>query len=142
MDIQTILISIAGIVATGSLSKVGVNITENVLLKSKQLLALIKNKLPRIATVLQDNEQPVDYDRVYKEVEAVAQSDPQMKKLLHEMKQAVLNDREVAHRVEYELNKPNAQLPIVIEMPNVIENCKGINTIGNNNSIAVQELNL
>lgn len=124
MDIQTILISVAGIVATGSLSKIGVNITDNVLLKSKQLLALIKNKLPHIANILQNNDRSINYGQVYTEIKAVADSNPQMKKLLQEMAQAVSEDSEVAHRVEYELNKPNTQLSTVIE------NWNGINVKG------------
>lgn len=124
MNIQTILISIAGVVATGSLSRAGANITENVLSKSKQLLNLINDKLPHIATVLQDKEQPVNYGQVYTEIKAVAKNDPKMQKLLQEMAQAVSEDSELAHRVEYELNKPNAQLPTAIE------NWKGINIKG------------
>lgn len=124
MDVQTILISVAGIVATGSLSRAGANITDNVLLKSKQLLTLIKDRLPRIATVLQNNEQPVDYDRVCTEIKAIAQSDPEMQKLLQEMAQAVSEDSEVTHRVKYELNKPSANSSTVIEKWNGI-NVKG-----------------
>ncbi len=42
MDDPNILISIAGIVATGSLSKVGVNITESVIYKTDQLFSYIQ----------------------------------------------------------------------------------------------------
>ena len=124
MDVSTILISVAGIVATGSLSRAGANITDKVLSKSKQLLSLIKDRLPHIGSVLQNNEQPVNYGQVYTEIKAVADRDPQMKKLLRSMAEAVSEDSEVAHRVEYELNKPNTQLSTVIE------NWNGINVKG------------
>lgn len=124
MDVSTILISVAGIVATGSLSRAGANITDKVLLVSEQLLASIINKLPHIATILRNNGKPIDYGQVYTEIKAVADSDPQVKKLLQEMAEAVSEDSEVAHRVEYELNKPNTQLSTVIEDWNGI-NVKG-----------------
>ena len=132
MDVSTILISVAGIVATGSLSKVGVNITDNVLLKSKQLLILIKDRLPHIATTIENTEQPVNYGQIYSEIETVAKNDSEMKKLLQEMKEAVLNDKEVAHKVEYELNKPNTGLSTVIEKWNGINIKGGINSITGN----------
>lgn len=64
MEPLTILIAVAGIVATGALSKVGENVTDNVLSKSKELLTCIKNKSPRIAVVIENAEQhPIDYSQ-------------------------------------------------------------------------------
>lgn len=133
MDPLTILIAVAGIVATGALSKVGENVTDNVLSKSNELLTCIKNKSPHIAIVIENAEQqPIDYSQAYLGIEAIAKSDLRMKKLLQEMKEVVLTDQKVAETVEYELNKANSQLATVFEDWRGINIKGGINTITGN----------
>lgn len=133
MDTLTILIAIAGIVATGALSKVGENVTESVFSKSKELLSRIKNKSPYTAIVIENAEQqPIDYGQTYLEIEAIAKSDSEMKRLLQEMKEVVLTDPKVAEMVEHELNKANSQLPTIIEDWRGINVKGGINTITGN----------
>lgn len=88
-NIQVILISIAGIVAKGSLSKVGINITDSVIYTANRLLSYIQYKLPKIAERLKNTEQPVNYAQIYSAIEAVAKNDFEMQKLLQEMNEAI-----------------------------------------------------
>lgn len=129
MDFATILIATAGIVATGSLSRAGANITDGVLSKSKELLSRIRNKQPSIAIVLEDTEKSVDYGLVFSAVEAMAKSDSETRRLIKEMAERVFNDRTLLAEVEHELNQSNIQLS------GVIEHWKGINIKGGNNTI-------
>ena len=129
MDFATVLIATAGIVVTGSLSRVGANITDGVISKYKELLSRIRNKQPSIAIILEDTAESVDYAQVFPAVEALAKSDLEIRRLLQEMTERVFNDRTVSAEVEHELNKANVQLS------GVIENWKGINIKGGNNTI-------
>ncbi len=129
MDFATVLIATAGIVVTGSLSRVGANITDGVISKYKELLSRIRNKQPSIAIILEDTAESVDYAQVVPAVEALAKSDLEIRRLLQEMTERVFNDRTVLAEVEHELNKANVQLS------GVIENWKGINIKGGNNTI-------
>ena len=66
MEPQTILIAVAGIVATGALSKVGENVTDRVSSKSNELLSWIEKKLPYVAITLKNAEQQrINYDQIY-----------------------------------------------------------------------------
>lgn len=132
---KDILISIAGIVVKGSLSKVGVNITDSVVHTANQLLSYIQYKLPNIARSLKSVEQPIDYTSTYSAIEAVAKNDLEMQKLLQEMRQAIQNDQQFAQAVEHELNNVKSQLS------SIIENWNGINIKGGNNTITVDTLN-
>lgn len=130
MDPLTILIAVAGIVATGALSKAGENIADNVLSKAKQLLSRIEDELPQIATAIKNAEKhPIDYGQAYLEIEAVAKSDPEMQNLLQEMKEEALNNQKVEQVVENELNRSSSKLETVIE------DWQGINIKGGINSI-------
>ncbi len=135
MDDPTILITIAGIVATGSLSKVGVNITDSVICKTNQLLFYIQDKLPQIATSLKNIEQPIDYSHIYSELKLVANNDREMQKLLQETKEAVQNDPKVAQAAKQELNNARPQISTIVE------NWNGINIKGRNNSISGNTFN-
>lgn len=133
MEFQTIATAIAGVVATGSLSAVGEHITDNVLSKSKQLLSYIENKSPRVASHIENAEQePIDYEQACREIEDIAKSDPEMKKLLQEMKELVDMNRKVAEMVKYELNNSNSGRKTVIENWKGINNKGGINIITGN----------
>lgn len=130
MEPLTILIAVAGIVATGALSKIGENITDKAMLKSKQLFSTIEKKLPGTARALVKTEQqPIDYGQAYLELQEVAQKDTELSQLLEEMKLLVLADPKLAEWVEEELNKSNSQLTATVE------NWQGINIKGGTNTI-------
>jgi uncharacterized tellurite resistance protein B-like protein len=130
MDNLSILIAVAGIVVTGALSKVGENVADRSLSKAKQLLSYIENKLPHTATAIKNvDQQSIDYDQISLQIEAITKSDPEMQKLLQEMKEIVLTDEKVAQAVEHELVSHRSKLATGIE------NWKGINVKGGTNSI-------
>ncbi|EAW43185.1 hypothetical protein PN465_17970 [Nodularia spumigena CS-584] len=130
MDPLTILIALAGIVATGALTKVGENVTHAVFFKSNELLSRIKQDSPTAALLIEGSDQyPLDYGTVYLEIEAIAKDNEDIKKLLEETKELVLSEPKVAEIVERELNRANPQLSTVIE------NWKGINIKGGINTV-------
>jgi hypothetical protein len=130
MDPLTILIAIAGIVATGALTKVGENVTDTVFSKSNELLSRIKQDSPKTAVLIESSDQhPLDYGEAYLEIKAIAKDNEDITKLLEETKELVLSEPKVAEIVERELNRANPQLSTVIE------NWKGINIKGGINTV-------
>jgi hypothetical protein len=130
MEPLTILIAVAGIVGTGALSKVGENMTDKVVFKSKQLLAAIKEKLPDTANALAKSEdEPLDYSQTYLELNVVAKKDRELSQLFQEMESLVLAHPRLSEWVEKELGEANPQLI------STIENWKGINVKGGINTI-------
>lgn len=130
MDPLTILIAIAGIVATGALTKVGENVTDTVISKSNELLSRIKQDSPKTAVLIESSDQqPLDYGKAYLEIEAIAKDNSDITRLLEETKELVLSDPKVAEIVNRELNRANPQLSTVIE------NWKGINIKGGVNTV-------
>jgi translation elongation factor EF-1beta len=137
MDPLTILIAIAGIVATGALTKVGENATDAAFSKSNELLSRIKQKSPTTAALIEGSDQhPLDYGKAYLQVEAIAKDNSDITRLLEETKELVLLEPKVAEKVEQELNRANPQLSTVPQLSStVIENWKGINIKGGINPI-------
>jgi hypothetical protein len=130
MDPLTILIAIAGIVATGALTKVGENVADSVSLKSNELLSRIKQDSPKTAVLIESSDQhPLDYGKAYLEIEPIAKNNEDITKLLKETKELVLSEPKVAEIVEQELNRANPQISTVIE------NWKGINIKGGINTV-------
>lgn len=130
MDPLTILIAVAGIVATGALTKVGENVTDVVISKSNELLSRIKQDSPTTAALIEGSAQrPLDYGKAYLQIEAIAKENSDITRLLEETKELVLSEPKVAKKVEQELNGANPQLSTVIE------NWKGINIKGGINTV-------
>lgn len=129
MEPLTILIAIAGIVATGALSKVGENVTDEAVAKSKRLLSKIRAKSPKTAIAIERaDQQPLDYGQAYLEIQAKSQSDEDFNNLLENMKSLVLADLRLLQMVEQELNKSP-------QLATIIEDWKGINIKGGINTI-------
>ena len=134
--IQDILISIAGIVVKGSLSKIGTNITDSIVDRADRLLLHIKKKLPKIASDLEADPQNINYKRIYFAVATAASDDPEMRNLLKEMRKAIEKDQKFAQEVELELKNASPQTY------SISENWKGINIKGGNNTITGNTINL
>jgi hypothetical protein len=129
MEPITILIAVAGIVATGALSKVGENVTDEAISKSKWLLSKIREKSPKTAIAIERaDQQPLDYSQAYFEILPASQSDEDLGRLLENMKSLVLADPRLSQMVEEELNKSP-------QLTTVIEDWKGINIKGGINTI-------
>jgi hypothetical protein len=136
MEPLTILIAVAGIVATGALSKIGENITDKAVLKSRQLFATIERKLPETASALAKVEQqPVDYGQAYLEIREVVQKDIELSQLLQEMRSLVLADPMLTAWVEEELSRASP------ELTKTVENWQGINIKGGTNTITGNTFN-
>ncbi|MBD2179411.1 hypothetical protein H6F42_21060 [Pseudanabaena sp. FACHB-1998] len=135
MDPLTILMAIAGLVTSGALTKVGENVTDSFvtfIVKSKHLLDEIQKKSPSTAIAIQNaNQQPLDYGQAYIDIETVSKNDQDMKKLLQEMRELIESNETIAKEVEQEINTPNFQ----VTSSTIIENWKGINVKGGNNTI-------
>lgn len=133
MEPLTILIAIAGIVGTGVLSKIGENITDKAVSKSKELLSQIRHKSPHTAIIIEKAEQqPIDYSQVYLEIDAIAKDDSDIQRLLKEMKVVTLTEPKLVAIVEQELNQATPQLATIIEDWKGINIKGGINTITGN----------
>lgn len=137
MEPITILIAVAGIVATGALSRVGEVISDDVRLKlrlkAKELLSRIRTKSPDTANIIENAErQSLDYGQVYPKIEEITRNDLAIKRLLQEIKELILADQKVAKIVEEELNRAIPQLATIIEDWKGVNIKGGINTITGN----------
>jgi hypothetical protein len=136
-----LLISIAGLVASGALTKVGENVTDSFIsfiIKSKHLLDEIQKKSPSTAIAIQNaNQHPLDYGQAYIDIETVSKNDQDMKNLLQEMRELIESDKAIAKKVEQEINTPNFR----VTSSSIIENWKGINVKGGNNTITGNTFN-
>ena len=80
MDPLTILIAVAGIIATGALTKVGENVTDAAASNSAKLISLIGKKSPSYAALITEAsaQHPLDYGRAYLEIDALSKDDPDL----------------------------------------------------------------
>jgi hypothetical protein len=126
MEPFTLLLSLAAIVGTGALTKVGENITDEA---TKRFFNFLKLKAPNSSTVqLIEAGQPIDYGKAYLELEPISQ-DPEAIELLEAVKVQVDANPELSAGVQSELDRHQAQIS------RVIENWKGINIKGGTNVI-------
>lgn len=136
MDPITILIAVAGIVATGSLTKIGENITDETLSQSKLLLSEMRKSAPKTANALENvDRQRIDYGQAFQELNAASKTDKSLTELLEKMRLLVSSNLMLTELVEQELNQANPQLSTVIE------DWKGINIKGGTNTIAGNTFN-
>lgn len=134
MEPLTILMAIAGLVTSGALTKVGENTLDSFptfIVKSKQLLDEIQKKSSSTAIAIKNAKQkPLDYDKAYMDVEAISKNDLDIQNLLKEVQELIKANQKIDEMVKRELNKSSSRIVASIE------NSKGINTIGNNNTIS------
>jgi uncharacterized protein YqfA (UPF0365 family) len=98
--IAAVILGIITIIGSGSLTKVGENITDGTGDLAKKLLAMLKRKAPDTQTVkLLAAEQEIDYQQAVIDLEPIA-NDPDMAKLLDEVRSLLSSNQELAAKVE------------------------------------------
>jgi hypothetical protein len=117
MEPLTLLLGLAAIVGTGSLTKAGENITDEA---TKHFFDFLKRKAPDSSTVKSLTlGQPIDYGQAYLELETISQ-DAEAINLLEAVKNQVKANPQLADKVQSELNGNKTQISTVVE------NYKGI----------------
>jgi DNA-binding NarL/FixJ family response regulator len=101
--ITAIVIGILTIIGSGSLTKVGENITDGTGDLAKSLWAMLKRKAPETQTVrLLESGQELDIQQAVIDLEPIASdvSDPDVAKLLEEVRSLLASNQELAAKVE------------------------------------------
>lgn len=101
--ITAIVIGILTIIGSGSLTKVGENITDGTGDLAKSLWAMLKRKAPETQTVrLLESGQEIDIQQAVIDLEPIASdvSDPDVAKLLDEVRSLLASNQELAAKVE------------------------------------------
>jgi hypothetical protein len=141
MEPTIILLGIATCVATGSLAKIGENVTDAVSVWAKRLIARLKLISPCIAFTLENSaKDTIDYYQTYLKVDAISNEDTEIKNLLEEI--CILLDQapKLREDLENEISKGVSKLPI--EQQQVIfEKWNGINVKGGVNTFKDFTLN-
>jgi hypothetical protein len=141
MEPTTILLGIATCVATGSLAKIGENVTDAVSVWRKRLIARLKLISPCIAFTLENSaKDTIDYYQTYLKVDAISNEDTEIRNLLEEI--CILLDQapKLREDLENEISKGVSKLPI--EQQQVIfEKWNGINVKGGVNTFKDFTLN-
>ena len=100
MDVVSLLIGLLQIVGTGSLTKVGENITDGTVKLAQSAWSLLSRKAPDSQTArLIEAGQEIDYQQAVIDVEAIA-DDPDVVKLLDEVRSLLSSNQELAAKVE------------------------------------------
>jgi outer membrane murein-binding lipoprotein Lpp len=98
--IAAVILGIITIIGSGSLTKVGENITDGTGDLAKKLLAMLKRKAPDTETVkLLAAGQEIDYQQAVIDLEPIA-NDPDMAKLLDQVRSLLSSNQELAAKVE------------------------------------------
>jgi hypothetical protein len=103
MEPITLLLGLAAIVGTGALTKVGENITDGTGNLGKVLWAMLRRKAPDSKTVkLLESGQEIDYQQAVIDLDPIANdvSDPEVVKLLAEVRSLLASNQELAAKVE------------------------------------------
>ena len=103
MEPITLLLWLSTIVGTGSLTKVGENITDGTGNLAKTLWSILRRKAPDSQTVkLLAAGQEIDYQQAVIDLEPIANdvSDPEVVKLLAEVRSLLSSNQELAAKVE------------------------------------------
>jgi hypothetical protein len=101
--IAAIVIGILTIIGSGSLAKVGENITDGTGNLAKSLWAMLKRKAPNTPTVkLLESGQEIDYQQAVIDLEPIANdvNDPDVVKLLDEVRSLLASNQELAAKAE------------------------------------------
>ncbi len=101
--IAAIVIGILTIIGSGSLTKVGENLTDGTGSLAKSLWAMLKRKAPDTQTVkLLAAGQEIDYQQAVIDLEPIANdaNDPDVVKLLDEVRSLLASNQELAAKVE------------------------------------------
>ena len=101
--IAAVVIGILTIIGSGSLAKVGENITDGTGNLAQKLLAMLKHKAPDTQTVkLLEAEQEIDIQQAVIDLEPIANdaSDPEVVKLLDAVRSLLSSNQELAAKVE------------------------------------------
>ncbi len=100
MEPVSLLVSWLVIVGTGSLTKVGENITDETVKLARSLWSVLNRKAPNTPTVKAISAgQEIDYQKAVIDVEAIA-ADPEVAKLLDEVRSLLSSNQELAAEVE------------------------------------------
>jgi len=95
-----LLMGLLVIVGTGSLTKVGENITDETVKLARSLWSVLTRKAPDSQTArLIEARQEIDYQQAVIDVEAIA-DDPDVVKLLDEVRSLLSSNQELATKVE------------------------------------------
>lgn len=98
--IAAVVIGILTIIGSGSLTKVGENITDGTGNLAKSLWAMLKRKAPNTQTVkLLAAGKEVDIQQAVIDLEPIT-NDPEMIKLLEEVRSLLASNKELAAKVE------------------------------------------
>ena len=100
MEPVSLLVSWLVIVGTGSLTKVGENITDETVKLARSLWSVISRKVPNTSTVKAISAgQEIDYQKAVIDVEAIA-DDPDVVKLLEQVRSLLSSNQQLAAKVE------------------------------------------
>jgi hypothetical protein len=110
---------ILGKVGDGAMTKIGENITDGVGNLSQRLWAMLKRKAPDTDTVKKlDAEQEIDYQQAVIDVEEIA-DDPDVVKLLDEVRSLLSSNQELAAKVEelkIKIQQPGKQVKVKVDL--------------------------
>ena len=128
MDVVSLLIGLLQIVGTGSLTKVGENITDGTVKLAQSAWSLLSRKAPDSQTArLIEAGQEIDYQQAVIDVEAIA-DDPDVVKLLDEVRSLLSSNQELAAKVEALQKQSKSGDTISIEKQ------VNVNQLGKNNT--------
>jgi len=100
MEPVSLLMGLLVIVGTGSLTKVGENITDQTVKLARSLWSVLTRKAPDSQTArLIEAGKEIDYQQAVIDVEAIA-DDPDVVKLLDEVRSLLSSNQELATKVE------------------------------------------
>lgn len=103
MEPVSLLMGLLVIVGTGSLTKVGENITDETTKLGRSLWSILSRKAPNTKTVKAiSSGQEIDYQQAVIDLEPIANdaSDPEVTKLLEEVRSLLASNKELAAKVE------------------------------------------
>ena len=120
--VSSVIVGLLIIVGTGTLTKVGENITDKTVQLARSLWQTLQHKFPNSQTVkaIQAGKE-IDYQQAVIDVKAIASdtSNPDVAKLLDEVRSLLSNNKELALKVEkavaknqqknMQLNRDNSQ---------------------------------
>ena len=115
--IAAVVIGILTIIGSGSLTKVGENITDGTGNLAKSLWAMLKRKVPDTQTLkLLESGQEIDIQQAVIDLEPIANDtdDPEVTKLLDEVRSLLASNQELAAKVEAlrsQLSKSKSENP-------------------------------
>ena len=115
------LVGLLLIVGTGSLTKVGENITDETVKLARSLWSVLSRKAPNTPTVKAISaSQEIDYQQAVIDVEVIA-DDPEVTQLLEQVRSLLASNQELAAKVELLAAKARIDPKIVQVMASDIE---------------------